>query len=44
MARATDAAPPSVLSNLSGLGSELSRRTLLKGGATGAAALGLGAL
>ena len=35
---------PSVLTNLSELGSELTRRTVLKGGASSAAALGLGAL
>lgn len=44
MTKAIDGAPPSVLSERSGLGGDLSRRAMLKGGVTGAAALGLGAV
>lgn len=44
MTKAIDGAPPSVLTERSGLGGELTRRMMLKGSATGAAALGLGAM
>lgn len=44
MVKPIDIAPPSVLTNVGPLGGELSRRALLKGGATGAAALSLSAL